>query len=133
MPRITTTHEFNVSEVGSSRKGSAKCRVTFGDDNGDIKVDACYYMPKEYVALTLKQKAKLKTICDGCRHVPSKKKCSVNDKRIDKIGHQVTQFVTHADNDGEDLLSDESDENEKKASTKLNRSNAAITPQCSKK
>ena len=50
----STTREYNISEVGTSKKGGSKCRVNFGDENGDIKVDDWYYMPKEYAALTSK-------------------------------------------------------------------------------
>ena len=58
--------------------------------------------------------------------MPTKKKCSVNDNKIDKIGHQVSQLVAHAGNDGEDISSDESDEDEKKPP--LNQTGAMPPP-----
>ena len=70
----TTTHEYNVSKVGTSKKGGLKCHVNFSDENGDVKVDDQYYTPKEYTALTSRQKVKLKMICNGCGHMPTKRK-----------------------------------------------------------
>ena len=58
----TTNHAYNVSEVGTSKKGGLKRHVNFSDENGDIKVNDCYSIPKEYVTLTSKQKVKLKMI-----------------------------------------------------------------------
>ena len=137
-----TQHDYNVSQVRSSKKDGGGKRhggggVSFSDKSlTGVKVDDCYYTPKEYASLYPKQKAKLKTICHERGHKPNKKKKQgggPNDDKLDKLGHQVSQLVTAlAGKKGEDSESD-SDDSDDKLSSKSNRSHAAITHQCSKK
>ena len=98
-----TQHDYNVSQVGLSKKdGGGKCRggggVSFCDESlAGVKVDDRYYTPKEYALLDPKQRAKLKTVCHERGHKPSKKKKrggGLNDDKLDKLGRQVSQLVT---------------------------------------
>ena len=139
---IPTQHDYNVSQVGSSKKdGRGKCHggggVSFSDESlAGIKVDDHYYTPKEYALLDPKQKVKLKTVRHERGHKLSKKKKrggGPNDDKLDKLGRQVSQLITALTRKkGEDSESD-FDDSDDKSSSKSNRSHSAITHQCSKK
>ena len=137
-----TQRDYNVSQVGSNKKdGGSKRRggggASFSEESlAGVKVDDCYYTPKEYASLDPKQKAKLKTVRHEHGHKPNKKKKRLggpNDDKLDKLGRQVSQLVTAlTGKKGEDSESD-SDDSGDKSSSKSNRSHVAVTRQRSKK